>query len=54
MITINRDPEFIARLADSVIRHRRVLNFLEPDLPCVVCRGPLISGRCPECDPNSE
>lgn len=50
MITV--DPEFLERLAENVFRHRRILNWLEPHLPCVVCRGELLYGRCPECDPE--
>lgn len=42
--------EFRDRLARNISKHRRVLNRLEPHLGCVVCRGPLIDGRCAECD----
>jgi hypothetical protein len=36
------DPSFI----------RGELNALEPHLPCVMCWAPLVSGACPNCNPE--
>lgn len=46
------DTAFLARIQASVIRHRKVLNRLEPHLGCVICRTTLEDdGRhCPVCD----
>jgi tRNA G26 N,N-dimethylase Trm1 len=39
-------------IKENVRRHHRMLNRLEPHLGCVVCRGLLIDGICPTCDPE--
>lgn len=37
------------RLKELTEKHRDVLNRLDSHLGCVTCRGPLVDGRCPNC-----
>jgi hypothetical protein len=38
---------------DLMREYAGVLNKLESHLGCVICRGPLTDGRCPDCQPTS-
>jgi hypothetical protein len=49
------DPTLTDRIRDTMERHRRTLNSLEPERGCVVCNRPLDANcLCPRCDARPE
>ena len=40
------------RTRANMRRFRAVLNKVESHLGCVECRGPVVDGSCPACDPE--